>query len=127
MKENASNKLTFLCKVAGVKKRNDDGEYRQDIIRGIIYGYGENGCWTGAGRLIESEDSNTGKASIEVHVISRTFGDKMIGYVPEDMVKEVSNNERIKDGRVTVSLSYVRKYGVYTAETVHTKHAGEGV
>ena len=116
MKENASNKLTFLCKVVGVKKRNDDREHRQDIIRGIIYGYGENGCWTGAGRLIKSEDSNTGKTAIEVHVISRTFGDKMIGYVPEDMVEEVSNNKRIKNGRVTVNLSYVQKYNVCTAK-----------
>lgn len=116
MKENASNKLTFLCKVVGVKKRNDDGEHRQDIIRRIIMLEGENDCWTGAGRLIKSNDPYTDKDAIEVHVLSKIAGDKMIGYVPEDMVEEVSNNKRIKNGRVTVNLSYVQKYNVCTAK-----------
>ena len=119
MENHTAGAPTFICKVVKVKSRNtqnNGGEYRQDIIRTIIRDEGENGCWTGAGRLIKSEDSNTGKAAIEVHVISRYYGDKIIGYVPEDMVKTVSNNERINDGRVTVGLSYVQKYDVCTAK-----------
>ena len=89
----------FLCKVSGVMSSNSEEEHRQDIIRNIIEEEGNGTVWWGPGKIITIEGPRAETTEIEVYV-----SDKKIGFVPEDKIADVMNNDGITDGVVTVYL-----------------------
>ena len=101
----------FLCKVAGVMSRNEDGVSRQGILRGFMNEYGENDKCSFAGKLVRTEDIDSGKRKIDVLVKN-----KKIGYVPDDAIQQIEENKKTKTGSVLVWVAYWSEGSIYSAK-----------
>lgn len=110
-----ANTAVFLCNVAGVTFENPDGENRQEIIKNLIDTNGTKGYWTGPGKLnvvrYINEEEGRDEPAIEIRIM-----DKLIGYVPKNLVEKIGSHQKTQSGSVIVQLSYSPHYDVYSAK-----------